>query len=77
MILPAFCFNIWREMCLMQLNTPFRFVLMTASKSSSDIFISRLSLVIPALFTRISRRPYLETMSAIILPQLSKSETLH
>ena len=31
----------------------------------------------PALFTRISRRPYLETMSAIILPQLSKSETLH
>ena len=77
MILPAFCFNIWREICLIQLNTPFKLVFMTASKSSSDIFINRLSLVIPALLTRISRRPYLATMSAIICPQASKSETLH
>ena len=51
MIRPLFCFNICLAMWRVQLNTPFKLVWITASKSSSDIFINRLSLVIPALFT--------------------------
>ena len=77
MIRPPLCFNIWRETCLIQLNAPFKFVAITASKSSSDIFMIRLSFVIPALFTRISRRPYFFTIPSIISLDFSKSLTLH
>ena len=38
-------------------NTPVRFTAMTAFHSSSVIFCSRLSRVIPALLTRTSMRP--------------------
>ncbi len=77
MIRPALCLIIGRYICLIVLKVPFRFVSMTASKSSSVILIIRLSFVIPALFTRISICPKAASISVIICPQASKSATLH
>ena len=77
MIRPLLCFSIWRETCFTQLNAPFRLVATTASKSSSDIFMIRLSLVIPALLTKISSRPYFFTIASISSLDWEKSATLH
>ena len=66
MMRPPFCFNICLEMCLMQLKVPFKLVSRTASYSSSFIFMSRLSFVMPALFTRMSILLYLAIRSFII-----------
>ncbi|MMZ67292.1 hypothetical protein D1872_298650 [compost metagenome] len=57
MIRPERCFIIGRVTALIPLNTPFKFVSMTSSNSSSFIRIIKLSLVIPALFTRMSILP--------------------
>ena len=57
MIRPPLCLIIWRATWRMQLNAPFKLVSITASKSASDMAMSRPSLVIPALFTRMSILP--------------------
>jgi 3-oxoacyl-[acyl-carrier protein] reductase len=54
---PDFCFNMRLKTALVLLNTEFIFTFITLSKSSSLILISRLSLVIPALFTKTSILP--------------------
>ncbi len=57
MILPYFAFIMARAAGLQKLYTPLRLVLITASQSCSSSLISRLSLVMPALFTRMSILP--------------------
>ena len=54
MILPLRFLSIGRVTALVQLNAPFKFTLITASHSASDIRKSKLSLVMPALLTNIS-----------------------
>ena len=76
-ILPLRCFNIYLATWRIQLKVPLRFVSTTRQKSSSLIAIKSPSLVIPALFTRISIRPYVFTISFIKTAQASKSATLH
>ena len=44
-----------------QLNVTLRFVLMTASQSVSDIIMIKVSLVMPALLTRMLRSPNVST----------------
>ena len=76
-IFPAFCFTIILDTNLIQLKVPFKLVFITASKSSSFIAMQSPSFVIPALLTRISRRPCSFTTSLIIASQAAKSLTLH
>ena len=54
---PLFCFSMIADTALVKLNTDFRLTLITASHCSSVILINKVSLVIPALFTKISIRP--------------------
>ena len=77
MIFPRLCFIIILEANLMQLNVPFKLVLITASKSSSFIAIHKPSLVIPALFTKISMEPNLSFTSLVNSLHLLKSEMSH
>ncbi len=57
MMLPLRCFSMVRNTALVMLNTLFMFVFITASKSASLMRMSNWSLVMPALFTRISSLP--------------------
>ena len=55
---------------------PDRFTAMTVFQSSTDIFVTILSTVIPALLTSMSRRPCWSSTSWITRRQSSGSDTL-
>jgi len=75
MIRPYFCFIMVLYTCLIQLNVPLRLILITSSKSASFIPSTILSLVIPALFTRISILPYVATANFMSASASAKSAT--
>ena len=67
-IAAAFCVTV---------NVPVRFTRTTLSNSSIDIFLIVRSLMIPELFTRISRPPRLSPISIIIDSTCSGCVTSH
>ena len=74
MIEPALAFIMVRVTAFTVLKQDLRLILITSSQFSSDILISKLSRVIPALFTRMSIPPKNVTTSPINLSAAAKSE---
>ena len=64
------------DTALVKLNTDFRLTLITASHCSSVILINKVSLVIPALFTKISIRPNSFAISSTVAAVWAKSAAL-
>ncbi len=61
--------------CCAVLKVPYMWTFTTASKSSGPIFSSDRSRTMPALFTRMSMRPYSSIAVWISRPAASKSVT--
>ena len=70
---PFFCFSIGCKTALVRLNTDLRLTVRTLSHWSSVILIRRVSLVMPALFTRMSIFPKSLTISFTTFWESSKS----
>src|SRR6185503_14686156 len=74
---PPPCFTIWRAAAWPARNTPFRFTARTRSKSTSSMSRNSAAWTMPALATRMSRRPNFSTVAATARSTADFLETSH
>src|SRR6185436_16869861 len=74
---PPPCFTIWRAAAWPARNTPFRFTARTRSKSTSSMSRNSAAWTMPALATRMSRRPNFSTVAATARSTLAFLDTSH